>query len=144
MTLTSRTGRAAAKSTVHRLLARLIELDAVEHHGAGYKLSLRLLQLGATTPAASLRDRALPTWPACTLTGETVQLACYGSSTSYTWRSSRAPTHPSCCPGSVVGCPQLHRDRQGAAGLGGLDDLAALLPSPMPMLTPTSVSDVNA
>src|SRR4051794_26790872 len=48
------------KSTVHRLLARLVELDAVEHHGDGYKLSLGLMQLGATTPAASMRDLALP------------------------------------------------------------------------------------
>lgn len=48
------------KSTVHRLLVRLTELGAVERHGDGYKLGLSLLQLGSTTPAAALRDAALP------------------------------------------------------------------------------------
>ena len=48
------------KSTVHRLLARLIDLDVIEHHAQGYRLSLSLIQLGATTPAAGLRELAAP------------------------------------------------------------------------------------
>jgi DNA-binding IclR family transcriptional regulator len=48
------------KSTVHRLLDRLVDLDAVERHPEGYCVSLRLSQLGALTPAAHGRDTALP------------------------------------------------------------------------------------
>ena len=48
------------KSTVHRLLARLVDLGALEHHRSGYKLGLGLLQLGSTTPAANMRDLATP------------------------------------------------------------------------------------
>ena len=49
------------KSTVHRLLARLLELDVVELHGdSGYKIGLGLLQIGAVSPAISMRDKAMP------------------------------------------------------------------------------------
>jgi DNA-binding IclR family transcriptional regulator len=48
------------KSTVHRLLARLVRLEAVERHGEGYKLGLGLVRLSATTLAGHLRDVALP------------------------------------------------------------------------------------
>jgi DNA-binding IclR family transcriptional regulator len=48
------------KSTVHRLLERLVDLDAVERHAEGYCVSLRISQLGALTPAGHSRDTALP------------------------------------------------------------------------------------
>jgi DNA-binding IclR family transcriptional regulator len=48
------------KSTVHRLLERLVDLDAVERHPEGYCVSLRLSHLGALTPAGHGRDTALP------------------------------------------------------------------------------------
>jgi DNA-binding IclR family transcriptional regulator len=48
------------KSTVHRLLERLLDLDAIERHPDGYAVSLRLSNLGAITPAASGRDAAMP------------------------------------------------------------------------------------
>jgi DNA-binding IclR family transcriptional regulator len=48
------------KSTVHRILGRLLELDAIERHEDGYAVSLRLAQLAATTPAAGGRDLAMP------------------------------------------------------------------------------------
>jgi len=134
------------KSTVHRLLARLIELDAVEHHGAGYKLSLRLLQLGATTPAASLRDRALPhlaglhRW-----TGETVQLGVLRQF-DVVYLEKLARSNSPVVLSRVGGRLPANCTAIGKALLAweDLDDLAALLPSPMPMLTPHSVSDVNA
>lgn len=63
------------KSTVHRLLGRLIDLDAVEQHGHGYRLSLSIMRLGATTPAASLRQVAAPHLSALLhYTGRTVHL----------------------------------------------------------------------
>ncbi len=49
-----------SKSTVHRLLARLVDLGAIEHHRNAYKLGLGLLKLGATTPAGAMRDEAMP------------------------------------------------------------------------------------
>lgn len=48
------------KSTVHRLLARLEELDAVERRPDGYCISLGLSRLGTLTPAGSGRDVAMP------------------------------------------------------------------------------------
>ncbi len=48
------------KSTVHRLLSRLVDLGAVEHHRSGYKIGMGLLQLGASTPAGYMRDLAMP------------------------------------------------------------------------------------
>jgi DNA-binding IclR family transcriptional regulator len=48
------------KSTVHRLLDRLVDLDAVERHSEGYCVSLQMSQLGALTPAGHGRDTALP------------------------------------------------------------------------------------
>jgi DNA-binding IclR family transcriptional regulator len=48
------------KSTVHRLLPRLIEFGAIEVHRNGYMLGLGLLELGVTTPAGHMRDLALP------------------------------------------------------------------------------------
>jgi DNA-binding IclR family transcriptional regulator len=45
---------------VHRLLARLVELGAIEPHGAGYKIGLELFQMGSVTPAYAMRDTAMP------------------------------------------------------------------------------------
>ncbi|XNL82094.1 IclR family transcriptional regulator [Actinomadura madurae] len=133
------------KSTVHRLLARLIELDAVEPHGEGYKLSLGLLQLGATTPAASLRDVAMPYLAALhRWTGSTVRLAVLrqfdvvyleklarlGSVCSLSRVGSRLPAN---C--TAVGKALLAWE--------DFDDLAHFLPSPMPRLTPFSRGDVD-
>src|ERR1700739_2813421 len=64
-----------AKSTVHRLLARLIDLGAIEHHRAGYRVGLDMFQLAATTPASAARDLPVPSLPALHLrTGHTVHL----------------------------------------------------------------------
>jgi DNA-binding IclR family transcriptional regulator len=64
------------KSTVHRLLARLVDLGALEHHRSGYKLGLGLLQLGVTTPASNMRDLAMPYLVALQRwTGQTVTFA---------------------------------------------------------------------
>ncbi len=64
------------KSTVHRLLARLVELEAVEDNGNGYKISLSVLALASTAPAHSLRQHALPHLVALQRwTGQTVHLA---------------------------------------------------------------------
>jgi DNA-binding IclR family transcriptional regulator len=56
--ISHRTG--LAKPTVHRLLRRLEELGAVETHGAGWKLGIRLRGMAASTPVEVLRKSALP------------------------------------------------------------------------------------
>lgn len=48
------------KSTVHRVIARLVAHGAVERHGDRYKLGIGLVQLGATSLAGLLRDVSLP------------------------------------------------------------------------------------
>jgi DNA-binding IclR family transcriptional regulator len=131
------------KSTVHRLLARLVDLGALEHHRSGYKLGLGLLQLGATTPAANMRDLGIPflvalqRWSGLTVTcavlrdfdtvfierlaplDETFQLARVGA---------RLPAN---C--TAIGKALLAQE--------DLDDLAAFLPDRLPQLTPYSITD---
>jgi DNA-binding IclR family transcriptional regulator len=133
------------KSTVHRLLSRLVELDAVEHHGDGYKLSLGLMQLGATTPAASMRDLAMPylaglhRW-----TGETVHFGVLRQfDVVYLEKLARADS-PVVLSGVGARLP-ANCTAIGKALLAweDLDDLAHFLPSPMPMLTRDSISNVD-
>jgi len=133
------------KSTVHRLLARLIELDAVEHHRDGYKLSLGLMQLGANTPAASMRDLAMPylaglhRW-----TSETVHLAVLRQFDVVYLEKLTRSNSPSSLSGVGARLP-ANCTAIGKALLAweDLDDLADFLPSPMPMLTPSSISNVS-
>ena len=51
-----------------------MDLGALEHHRSGYKLGLGLLQLGATTPAANMRDLSIPFLVAAALTHGTEQM----------------------------------------------------------------------
>jgi len=146
MTL-SELSRAAGlpKSTVHRLLARLVDLGVVEHHRSGYKLGLGLLQLGAGTPAGYMRDLALPylaqlhRWSSATVHFAVLRqfdvvylekLAGKESRATITTVGSRLPAN---C--TAIGKALLaHED---------LDDLATFLPSPLPALTPHSVTQVD-
>lgn len=48
------------KSTVHRLLAKLIPMGVIEEHGNAFRVGIRLLPLVAAMPVESMRDRALP------------------------------------------------------------------------------------
>jgi DNA-binding IclR family transcriptional regulator len=146
MTLTE-LARAAdlPKSTVHRLLARLVELDAVEHHGNGYKLSVSMIQLGATTPAAVLRDLALPHLAALhRWTGETVHLGVLRQFDIVYLEKLARPDSPSVLS-RVGGRLPANCTAVGKALLAweDLDDLQHFLPSPLPMLTPQSVTDVD-
>lgn len=57
--ITSRTG--LPKSTVHRLVHRLVELGVLEPHAdRGYRIGIRLLHLAARMPISALREVALP------------------------------------------------------------------------------------
>ena len=47
------------KSTVHRVLAMLVDIGAVEQQEGGYRIGLRMFTLGALPPEAALREAAL-------------------------------------------------------------------------------------
>lgn len=132
------------KSTVHRLLARLVDLGVVEHHRSGYKIGLGLLQLGAGTPAGYMRDIALPhlaqlhRWSSATVHFAVLRqfdvvylekLAGPGSRASLTNVGSRLPAN---C--TAIGKAMLAYE--------DLEELADFLPSPLPGLTPRSITDV--
>ncbi|MGC9544687.1 IclR family transcriptional regulator [Streptomyces sp. UG1] len=48
------------KSTVHRVLAMLRELGAVEQVDGGFRMGLRMLTMAASSPEAGLREVAVP------------------------------------------------------------------------------------
>ena len=134
------------KSTVHRLLARLIEIGAIEHHGGGYKLGLGLLQLGSVTPAAAMRDSAMPHLAALhRWTGHSVYLGVLrqfdvvylekvARHSEWYDRSGVGGRMPANC--TAIGKALLAHEN--------LADLVGLLPDPMPALTPDSVTDACA
>ncbi|MCW2816064.1 MAG: IclR family transcriptional regulator [Nocardioides sp.] len=133
------------KSTVHRLLARLVDLGMVEHHRSGYKIGLGMLQLGASTPAGYMRDLALPhlaqlhRWSELTVHFAVLRqfdvvylekLAGRDSRASITSIGGRLPAN---C--TAIGKALLaHED---------LDDLADFLPSPLPGMTSRSITGVD-
>lgn len=145
MTLTELAGASGLpKSTVHRLLARLIELGAVEHHGAGYRVGLDLFQLGATTPASAMRDAAMPHLAALhRWTGQTVHLGVLREF-DVVYLEKVARHSRSSDPSGVGGRLPANCTAIGKALLAheNLDDLADFLPAPMPRMTPNSVTDV--
>jgi DNA-binding IclR family transcriptional regulator len=133
------------KSTVHRLLARLIDLDAVEHHRGGYKLSLGLLEFGAATPAAGMRDLALPHMAGLYhWSGETVHLAVLRHFDVVYMEKIARPDSPASISSVGARLP-ANCTAIGKALLAweDPDDLADFLPSPMPALTPWSIQDVD-
>lgn len=144
MTLTE-LARAAdlPKSTVHRLLARLVELDVVEHIDEGYRVSLSMARLASLSPANLMRDVALPHmaglhhWSGHTITlgvlrdFDTVILEQVGSTA---WHpdphlaGARIPAHS-----SVLGKALLAWDPR--------DALESLLPNPLPAMTAATITD---
>lgn len=133
------------KSTVHRLLARLVELGAVEHHRSGYKIGLGLLQLGAETPAGYMRDLGLPhlaqlhRWSGATVHFAVLRqfdvvylekLTTRDSPAGITSIGSRLPAN---C--TAIGKSLLAHEN--------FDDLADFLPHPLPRMTVRSITDVD-
>jgi DNA-binding IclR family transcriptional regulator len=134
-----------AKSTVHRLLARLIELGAVEHHRAGYKIGLEIFRLGVTTPAAGMRDAAVPYLAALhQRTGQTVHLAVLRQFDIIYLERLASGGPPSTLFGVGSRLP-ANCTATGKALLAHeeLEDLKSFLPQPMPRMTAASVSDVH-
>ncbi len=133
------------KSTVHRLLARLIELDAVEHHGDGYKVSLAMVQIGTTAPASIARDLSVPhlarlhQWTGYTVTvgvlrGFDVVHIEQVARPAWHHRLTRAGARlPATC--TAMGKAML--------AWADMDELADRLPRPLPVLTASSIRDVD-
>jgi DNA-binding IclR family transcriptional regulator len=64
------------KSTVHRVLAMLVDIGAIEQAADGYRIGLRMFSLGALPPEAALREAALPHLEELhRVTGQTLHLA---------------------------------------------------------------------
>ena len=146
MTL-SELARAAGlpKSTVHRIIARLIDLGAIEQHRRGYKIGLGLFELGVITPAGSMRDKAMPFLAALhRWTGLTVHLAVlrqfdvvylekFASANSPATVSQVGARLPANC--TAIGKAMLAWE--------DFEHLEAFLPSPLPRLTPRSITAVD-
>ncbi|MEU8036657.1 IclR family transcriptional regulator [Streptosporangium sp. NPDC049078] len=146
MTL-SELARAAGlpKSTVHRIIARLIDLGAIEQHRRGYKIGLGLFEMGVITPAGSMRDKAMPFLAALhRWTGLTVHLAVlrqfdvvylekFASANSPVTVSRVGARLPANC--TAIGKAMLAWEN--------FEDLEAFLPTPLPRLTPASVATID-
>ena len=48
------------KSTTHRILTMLLEVDAVQRVGQGYRIGLRIFTMGTCSAEVQLRNVALP------------------------------------------------------------------------------------
>lgn len=133
------------KSTVHRLIARLVDLGAIEPHRSGYVVSVQLLSVATASPASGMRDAALSAMAALhRWSGSTVQLAVLRQFDVVLLEQMRAPDAPGLRHGLGVPVP-ANCLALGKALLSYeyLDDLEAFLPRPMPRLTDRSVSDVE-
>ena len=127
------------KSTVHRLLARLVALDVVEHHGDGYRLGLSLIQLGAVTPAARMRELAAPHLGSLhSFTGHTVHLAVLRKF-DVVYLEKLSSGEPDDTLSNVGGRLPANCTAVGKALLA-YSDFAAL-PSALPQMTPYSIGD---
>jgi DNA-binding IclR family transcriptional regulator len=143
----SEIGRASGlpKSTVHRLLARLIEIGAIEHHRSGYRIGIMLLQLGATAPAMSMRDVALPHLSA--LHHRTALTTQFGVLRQFdvVILEKLARRNPPVSPSGLGSRHPANCSALGKALLAyeGLSDLGMFLPRPMRALTSASITDVD-
>jgi DNA-binding IclR family transcriptional regulator len=131
------------KSTVHRILARLLEIGAVERHGDAYRIGMSLFAVASCSPASALRDVAAPHLEDLhSRTRQTIHLGVLrGSDVFYLEKlrhlgSIRTPTF-------VGGRLPAHCTAIGKALLAAEDqnDLAELLTGPLTARTARSITD---
>jgi DNA-binding IclR family transcriptional regulator len=132
------------KSTVHRLIERLLELDAIERTADGYSVSLGFGQLGAITPAAGGRDAALPylAW-LHRGTGHTIHYAVLRE-LQVVYLEKLARRHSSAAPSAIgarlpANCTAIGKALLSWEDPARLDGL--LRRAPLPALTPNSITD---
>ncbi|WP_327657169.1 IclR family transcriptional regulator [Streptomyces sp. NBC_00483] len=131
------------KSTVHRLLHRLIPLGVIEPHGSGFKVGLPMRRLSSAMPIESLRQSALPhlgqlhRW-----SGRHVHLGgLRGSRVVFVERFLLPGRElPSASPGTDIAA---YATALGKAMLAFLtpEELADVLAEPMEALAPNTVTD---
>lgn len=131
------------KATVHRLLRELIVLGLVERTDLGYRLGIKLFELGLRVPRQiSIREVAFPcVQDLYEATQETVHLAIPdGHEALYLAKFS--PRHTAPVPTAVGGRMPLYCTAVGKALLAHADrDLQrAILAGPMRRLTPRTVN----
>ena len=118
------------KSTVHRILGMLLEVQAVERSGHGYKIGLRIFSMGALSVDARLRERSLPHLERLRrITRHTVHIATLqGSEVVYLDKlpSSLSPNTPALVGGRLP----AHRTGVGKALLAFTGDAARMMPEP--------------
>ncbi|MGW1783691.1 IclR family transcriptional regulator [Streptomyces sp. NPDC002143] len=133
------------KSTVHRLLLRLVDLGAVEHQRNGYKIGIDLYQMAASTPVAVLRDLSLPRLAMLSRsTGRTVLLACLREFDAFYLEKLTAPGAPRVLAATGTRLP-ANCTAVGKAMLAHKEpgELAELLPARLSALTPRSVTSAD-
>jgi DNA-binding IclR family transcriptional regulator len=134
------------RSTVHRVLAMLIEVGAVEQVPGGYQVGLRMFSLGVLPPEAALREAALPHLEELhRVTGQTLHLAILRGP-DVVYLEKLLPR------GSSVVMPSVIGDRMPATctGVGKVllayasaDERAAALAGPLPRRTARSLGTLD-
>ncbi len=144
LTLTELSRRSGlAKSTVHRVLARLTSLGIVEPHDRGYRIGTRLFAITTAMPALDIRQLCLPllarlqAW-----SGTVVHLGVLrGVHVVFLERLGAEPTdRPSPMPGDLL---PAHCTALGKSLLAWLtvEERDAILPEPLPSMSPVTVTD---
>jgi len=130
------------KSTVHRLIGRLLELGALEQHRSGYRIGLALFQIGVHTPANGLRDRALPYLAALhRWSGLTVHFGVLRG-LDVVYLEKLGPPNSPCRISAVGGRLPANCSALGKAMLAWEDRsyLEESLPAPLPRMTTRSIT----
>lgn len=131
------------KSTVHRLLKRLIPLGVIEAHGSGFKVGLPMRRFASAMPIESLRESALPHLAALhRWSGRHVHLGTLrGTKVVFVERFlAPSPDLPSACPGTET---PTHATALGKALLAYVtpQELEEALEHPLPALTPGTITN---
>lgn len=144
LTLTELADRSGLpKSTVHRLLDRLMSLGIIEGHDRRYRIGMRLFAITTAMPASNLRELCLAdlarlqAW-----SGGVVHLAVLrGVHVVYVERIA-GPANRVPAPATGQYLP-AHGSALGKALLARLtvEERDAILPDPLPRMTPATITD---
>lgn len=134
------------KSTVHRLLSRLMSLGIIEGHDRAYRIGMRLFAITTSMPASHLRDLCLPALARLQAwSGGTVHLAVLrGVRVAFLERlASPDDDLPTPRPGEIL---PAHATALGKALLAWLtvEERDGILPDPLPRFTPATITDRTA
>lgn len=132
------------KSTAHRVLSMLLEVDAVEPHDDGYRMGVRMLTMASCAPELGLRDVALPHLEELhRVTGQTLHLATLRGG-EVVYLEKLRMRRSAATPAVVGGRLPAHCTAVGKSMLafGPPEAVAATTGSPLTGMTPASVTSV--